>query len=277
MYAPVVLGSARVSFSDAKLGIDTGRDVVYAAPINDTAVPVDWQQASRIDAPPSALRREPESAEAQFGSLPSAAQAPKSYSAWQKAFAQWLAQNERLELLRHAATKLTSRVDESERDFRTRVHEALREARDRDVDAVRAKFAPKRTALEDKIRRAETAVEREQQQASQQKTQTMLSAGAAMIGALLGKKTLSASNLGRATTAARGMGRSMKESEDVKRAAAQVETLRQQLADFDESVKEATQEVSARYDAQVEIEKIALAPKRGQIAIQFVALGWDPR
>ena len=105
----------------------------------------------------------------------------------------------------------------------------------------------------------------------------MLSAGAAMIGALLGKKTFSVGNLGRATTAARGMGRSMKESDDVKRAAAQVETLKQQLADFDETIKTETQEVAARYDAEVQIEKVALAPKRGQVTVQFVALGWDPR
>jgi hypothetical protein len=276
-YVPVVLGSARVTFSDAKLGIDTGRDVVYSTPVTDTAVAVDWQQASRIETSASALRRDPESADAQFASLPSAAQGPKSYAAWQKAFAQWLAQTERVELLRHGATKLTSRVDESERDFRTRVHEAMREARDKEVDAVRAKYAAKRESLAEKVRRAETAVEREQQQASQHKTQTMLSAGAAMIGALLGKKTLSASNLGRATTAARGMGRTMKETEDVKRAAAQVETLRQQLSDFDETVKAATQDVASKYDAPIELETVTLAPKRGQIAVQFVALGWDPR
>jgi hypothetical protein len=276
-YVPVVLGSARVSFSDAKLGIDTGRDVLYAAPIKDAAVPVEWAEAARVELSPSGLRRQPESAESTFAALPSAAQQPKNYAAWQKAFSQWLSQNERIELLRHAPTKLTARVDETERDFRTRVHEAMREARDREVDAVRAKFATKRAALEEKIRRAEGTVQREEQQASQQKTQTMLSAGAAMIGAFFGKKTLSATNLGRATTAARGMGRSMKETEDVKRASAQVETLRQQLVAFDETVTEATQEVAARYDAEIAIEKLALAPKRGQVTVQFVALGWDPR
>ena len=276
-YMPVVIGSARVSFSDAKLRIDMGRDVLYATAIKDAAVPVEWAEASRVELASSALRRQPESPESRFAALPSAAQQPKNYAAWQKAFSQWLSQNERIELLRHAPTKLTARVDEAERDFRTRVHEAMREARDKDVDAVRAKFATKRAALEEKIRRAEGAVQREEQQASQQKTQTMLSAGAAMIGAFFGKKTLSATNLGRATTAARGMGRSMKEAEDVKRASAQVETLRQQLVAFDEGVTEATHDVAAKYDAEIQIETVALAPKRGQVSVQFVALGWDPR
>ena len=33
----------------------------------------------------------------------------------------------------------------------------------------------------------------------------------------------------------------------------------------------------ARYDAAPQLETVSLAPKRGQVAVQFVALGWDPR
>ena len=41
-YSPVILGAARVAFADAKLGIDVARDVLYATPISDNAIPVDW-------------------------------------------------------------------------------------------------------------------------------------------------------------------------------------------------------------------------------------------
>jgi hypothetical protein len=73
------------------------------------------------------------------------------------------------------------------------------------------------------------------------------------------------------------MGRSMKEKEDVKRAAEHVAALRRQLEAFDESVREETQAIAARYQGAPEIEAITIAPKRGQAAVQFVALGWDPR
>ena len=127
------------------------------------------------------------------------------------------------------------------------------------------------------MRKAEAAVEREQQQASEQKTQTVLSVGAAAIGALFGRKTMSSGTLGRATTAARGMGRSMKEAGDVKRATETVDAVRQQLEAFDAMVVEQTQEIAAKYDAPLDIERVPLTPKRGQIAVQFVALGWRPR
>ncbi len=48
-YSPVVLGAARVSFGDTKLGIDEVRDVVYAAPFGSGAVAVDWTTATAVD------------------------------------------------------------------------------------------------------------------------------------------------------------------------------------------------------------------------------------
>jgi hypothetical protein len=275
VYRPVALGGARVTFTDTKLGIDTSRDVLFAAPITNNPVPVDWEHATEVSGT-AALQREPATG-ARFADVPPAALKPKNYEAWQQAFSRWLGQSQRIELRRHRQTKLTSTVGESEREFHARVQDALRETRDAEVEAVQKKFAAKRQTLADRLRRAEGAVDREQQQASQQKTQTMVSMGAAALGALFGRKTFSTGTLGRATTAARGMGRSMKEKEDVKRAAENVAALRQQLEAFDESVREETRAIAARYQDAPEIEAITIAPKRGQVAVQFVALGWDPR
>lgn len=276
VYAPAALGGARITFTDTKVGVASSRDVIFAAPITAGPVPVDWQQGEEVAGPANSLKREPAPG-AGFAALPPAALQPKSYAAWQKTFGQWLAQSQRLELLRHRETKLTSAVGESERDFRARVLDALREARDAEVDAVRRKFSVKRETLAERLRKAEEAVQREQQQASQQKTQTALSMGAAALGALFGRKVLNTGTLGRATTAARGVGRSMKEADDVKRAAQNVEALRQKLAAFDETVLEQTTAVAARYDAPPAFEAVTIAPKRGQVAVQFVALGWEPR
>ena len=277
VYSPVVVGAARVSFTDPKLAVQESRDVVYAAPIESGPLPVDWQTAERIEIAPADLRHDPPSPDAKYEPVPPAAQQKRNYAAWQKSFSQSLSQTERLELFRHRATKLTSTGGESERDFVARVQDTRRAARDADVEAIRRKFGSKRDTLAERLRKAEAAVDREQQQASDQKTQTMLSVGAAAIGALFGRKAMSSGTLGRATTAARGMGRSMKEAGDVKRANETVEAVREQLEAFDAMVLEQTQEVAAKYDVPVDIERVPLTPKRGQIEVQFVALGWRPR
>ena len=275
VYTPVVLGGARVTFADAKLGVDVTKDVLVAAPFSEGAVPVDWATAFDLRIEPAQLLRAPE-AGAAFATLPAAAVDPRNYPKWEKSFLRWVAQYERIEVLRHAGTKLTSRPAETERDFRIRVQEASRVARDTAVDAVRRKFAARRAALEDRVRKAEAAVTREAEQASEQKVQTAVSLGATVLGALLGRKAVSTSTLGRATTAARGVSRTMKQAGDIKRATENRDAVQRQLGQLDEQIAAETTAIAAGYEAEPVLERIEVAPKRGQVAVQFIGLGWIP-
>jgi hypothetical protein len=273
-YTPVALGIARVTFGDAKLKISETREVVAVAPIGAGAVPVDWSQAEILDISSSDLQTEPAEG-ATFDPVPKAAAVAKNYAAWQKAFVAWVAGSQTLDLHRHAGLKLTSQAGESERDFRIRVQNAQREARDAEVEALRRRFAEKRARLEERMRRAEQGVSREQEQASAAKVQTAVSMGATVLGALLGRKTFSASTLGRATTAARGVGRASKEQDDVKRAQENVDVAKKALDELDATIAEETAAIAARFDAAAEsLETVSVAPKRGQVLVQSVALGW---
>ena len=275
LYSPVALGAARIGFSDSKLGIDTMRDVAYAAPITAGALAVDWDAARALGVTIGALGRNPEDA-ASFEAIPPAAAQPKNYAAWEKSFKQWLGQNERLEVLRHRESGLTSRPEETEGEFRVRVQDAARATRDEAVEALRQKYAGKQEALAERLRRAEAVVTRESEQSSQQKVQAAVSIGATLFGALFGRKAISTGTLGRATTAARGMGRTMKEAGDVQRASESVEAVRRQINQLDDRLREETQAVVATFDRPPVFEQVTLLPKRGQVSVQLVALGWDP-
>ena len=276
-YRPVALGLAKVTFADAKLKISETRDVVAAAPIADGAVAVDWDGAEILDVAAADLGTSAP-AGATFDPLPAAATNAKNYGAWQKAFTAWLGSGQKLDLLRHAGLKLTAASGESERDFRVRVAAAQREKRDAEVDAVRRTYAEKRARLETALRRAQQGVQRQQDEASQARLQTAVSLGATVLGALLGRKTLSATNLGRATTTVRGAGRAYKESEDVGRAQQDVGAAQKALDDLDAQIAEETAGIAARYEADAgNVETVSLTPKRGQIVIQAVGLGWRPQ
>jgi len=275
VYSPVVLGAARLGFSDAKLGVDATRDVMFAAHIGTGPIAVDWAAASRLDVALADLERQPQNG-ASFQMVPSAASQPKSYPAWEKAFKQWLTQNERVELFRHRETGLISRPDETEGDFKVRVHDGARASRDQAVEAVRQKYAAKRAALAERLRRAESATARESEQSTQQKIQTAVSIGATLMGALFGRKAISVGNLGRATTAARGVGRTMKEAGDVQRASETADAVRAQVKELDDQVRVETQTIAAAFDSPPVLERVTLLPGRGQVSVQLVALGWDP-
>ena len=90
-----------------------------------------------------------------------------------------------------------------------------------------------------------------------------------------GRKTFSASTLGRATTAVRGVGRASKERDDVKRAQENVDVAKTALEELDATIAEETAAIAARFDAAAgALETVSVAPKRGQVLVQAVALGW---
>jgi len=271
---PVVYGSANVRFLDTKLKLDATRLVTWTAPISDGAVAVDWESAAALDMAPELLERDAPD-DATYAAVPAPALKAKNYDAWSKQFVTALTTKEVLDVLRSPSTGETSRPDESERDFRARLQQVSREERDRTLDALRRKYAPRQAALEEKKRRALTKVERESEQASGQKLQTMISVGATLMGALMGRKAITASTLGRATTAARGMSRTMKESGDIADAQKEVQVIEQQQQDLEDELKLETATLEAAGDPATEtFERIEVKPKRTNVAVKLVALLW---
>src|SRR6185503_21338871 len=134
--------------------------------------------------------------------------------------------NQKLELFRSPSSKQTSKAGESERNFRIRLGDIGREQRDRAAEQLRKKYAPKLAALEDRIRRAEQMKEKQAQQARTQHVQTAISLGATLLGAFLGRKTISATTVEKAATTARRAGRSIQEAKEVGLAEENVEALR---------------------------------------------------
>ena len=271
----MILGTADVRFADTKKGIDEMRQVSLVTPLTSEAIPVSWERARPADFDPSDLETElPQGA---FRELPGAASKAKNYADWTKGFVSWLSSNETLDIYKSPSLGLVSNAGESEGDFRVRLQQAARERRDAEVTRLRQKYAPKVAQLQERLRRAQQSVEKEQQQSSEQKTQAAISIGASVLGALFGRKTLSASNVGRATTAARGMGRIARESQDIARAQQNVAAIQEQLSELEASVQAEIAGLDATYHPQTEpLDTVSLTPKRAGIQIKLVALVWVP-
>ncbi|TKB77650.1 MAG: ATP-binding protein [Nitrospira sp.] len=276
VYAPMLLGSSQIRFSDSKSGVDSTQDVTVVAPIADGPVAVDWGKATVADLAVADLERDPEET-AQFHALPASASKAKSYSDWNKDFGGWLFRTQKVELFKSPSAKEVSKPGESERDFRVRLQQAGREQRDKGAETLRQKYASKMAMLQDRIRRAELAREKQQAESRSSQVQAAISVGASILGAFLGRKTISASNIGRATTAVRSAGRVMKESKDVGAAEENVAALQQQLADLEAQFKSESDSLSASTDPLNEkLETISIKPTKANIAVKLVALAWTP-
>ena len=274
-YQPRVLGVAKLHFVDAKAALDTWVTRAYLAPFAPLGG-ANWEQAAVADDISAELDREPAAA-ASFAEMPAAALNPKSYAAWSRELETVIFQTATLDLMTHPELKLASAPGEAEGDFRVRVSERLREARDTDVAKLKAKYAPKLQTLSDQLRRASERVAREKAQAGQQKLNTALSIGATVLGALFGRGMRSAGSVGRATTAARSASRIGKEQADVARATENAEVLQERMdalqAQFDAEVAALREPVAP--DA-LEIQKRAVRPRKADIAIATLGLCWTP-
>jgi hypothetical protein len=275
-YQPMLVGAAKVRFTDAKSKVDDAQDVVFLTPIVDEAIPVDWEAAQ--DAGFSLKDLEKGSARgAMFGDLPSPAAKARNYTAWSRDFADWVYGSQKLDLLRSPSTGQVSKPGEAEREFRVRLQQAAREQRDEMADTMRKKYASKIAALEEKIRKAQQTVEKEASQAKQAQMQTALSVGATLLGAFMGRKKLGASTVSKATTAFRGVGRSMEQQGDVGRAKETVETYTKQLEELNAQFKEETDALENKIDPTTEVlESVTLKPKKSDIDVQLVSLVWAP-
>jgi hypothetical protein len=274
VYQPMVLGAATVRFADSKAGVNESQDLVVAAFITDAAVPVSWEGATVLDIPVADLEATP-GPPGEWGALPPVAAKPKSYEGWSRDLAAWLYGNRRLELFRDPSSRAVSKPGEGEREFRVRLREAFRSERDASVEALRKKYAAKRAALEERLRRAQQAQARESEQATQRGVQAAISLGATILGGLLGRKTISATNIGRATTAARDAGRIFKERGDVARAQESVAAVQEDLAALERELQTEVAALETRAEAE-RLESVAIRPKKTDVRVQLCALAWMP-
>jgi hypothetical protein len=275
LYQPALLAKANVHFANARLGVDSWQAVAVMAQANETAPEDPWPQAEVLEEEPE-LETSP-AAEAQFAPLPPAMAKGRSYTAWATALKNYLYRNHTLTVFQSRAPKASSSPGESESDFRLRLSQQAREQRDAAIEALREKYAAKLAAAEEKIRRAQQKVEREKAQASQSTFSAMVSAGGSILGALLGKKRISAANVGRAATSARAAGRAMQQRGDVSLATEDVERQRQMYDDLEAKVQAEIDKLHASTAPEaLVIDSVEMRPKKSEISVDRVSLVWLP-
>lgn len=279
-YKPMIAGAAKLQFVDAKAGVDETRELLFLAPAKDDAVGVNWDEATESDLTVADLEKQP-AENATFAPLPEIAGKAKSYQKFNKDFSAYLFRTQKIDLFRSPSLKQLSKVGESERDFRIRLQQAAREERDTLAEELRRKYAPKLATLEERRRKAAQAQEKEAQQASSQKMESMISIGTAVLGGVLGafmgrKSVVSATNINKAVSAVKSVNKIRKESSDVDRAGETVEAIDAQIAALNQQFEADVAAAQGQVDPAAEqFEQVTVRPKKTAITVSLVALVWS--
>ncbi len=269
VYTPMISGFAQVRFYEPKAKVDVTSEQAFLTPISDNPLPVNWDDSEKAEIKISDLQKTP-AEELPFTDLPSAALVRKNYAEWEKDFSDWLFRTQKLQLLKSTCLNQLSLPGEVERDFRVRLQQGAREKRDEQVTKLREKYSSVFTRMDEKIRRAQIALDQQKAQASGQKYQVVASIGEAILGSFLGRKSIT-----RATRTTREMTRSMKESKDKENAEKNLKTLQQEKSKLETQFQSEVTQMETKTDPLAEkLENVSISPSKTNIKVQIVALVW---
>lgn len=278
VYRAALHAVARLHYVRATNDVDTWEDLALLALLPDDdqpQLPAAIWEAARVYRPEALALCEGEPPTAQFASLVAAATKPRSIASWTRALAGYLYQSHPLTLWRNPASGEVSRPGESAGEFRVRAAQVLREARDKNVDRLRAKHATALARLDAQIARAQAMAERERDELAESQSRGAVDLGVAVLGAIFGRGSRGGA-VGRAATAARGAARTRKASEDVGRADESVESLRARRAELMAVIEQEVAQLQSPGEAAQSLEAIEVRARKGDISVSPVGLVWTP-
>ena len=275
-YYPRLVAATDVAFTNARYKVDERREATYAVEFDDGPVAVDWDNAEAMPLAASALDSEPVP-DSGVAECPDSALKATNYTKWEKALQRWIRQNETISLYRSPKYRLLSDPGETEAEFRIRLQQVASEQRDQAIAKLRQRYASKATTLENRLLRAEQAIQREEQQSTTRKFDTAISFGTAILGAVLGRKKLSSTTANKMGTAIRKAGSARKEAGDVARAKQTAAKVRSDLEALNQQLESEVDALDTAFDAQLEeLVETPIRPKTTDIHISVIGLGWFP-
>ncbi len=107
--------------------------------------------------------------------------------------------------------------------------------------------------------------------------QSVLNIGTSVLGALLGNKIASKSNIAKASTAARGLGRAAAERGDVARATESLQELILEKERIESECQEEVDAIASRFSAEnLALEEVDIPLRKSDTRVKLIGLVWVP-
>lgn len=131
--------------------------------------------------------------------------------------------------------------------------------------------------LEDRHRRAQQAVEKQQAQSKQKKLDAAVSTGSAILGALFGSKKITATSVSKVGTAMRSANRAMQSGTTIEQAQETLQAVEAQLLELEAELQREVDKVADTYNVLEEtLEEVVIRPTATNMTVHLLALAWTP-
>ena len=276
IYRPALMARGQLHYVRSTWKTDKWEEKTYLAQITGDQTPDEvWDEAEEV-LEKLDFYREPDG-EAEFAKLPSDMQKVKNYKRWEKEFKEFMYKDLPITLQKCKSLKMFSEAGETPGEFRVRLEQQASERRDEETEKLRKRYASKFTTIRDRIRRAEDKVEKEEEEYKSSRMNSVLSVGTTLMGALLGRKTVSVTNARRAQSSMRSFGRSSKQKSDIGRAQENLEDLHVKYEDLETEFKDEVAQLEEKLSVDnLEFEELILPPRKSDLSVEQFAVVWLP-
>lgn len=272
-YDAQILGMAAINFVDDKRSVRQQQEIAMLVAAPSGSGLVRWDQASPLDLGHDDLASQPEE-EAVFGETPATINTARKLAALSSDLADYLFRNQSYPLFYSPPLKVYSMPGEDERAFKIRLQQVAREQRDGEVDKLAAKVETKLNSLQEKLRREEIGLQKDQTAYDARKQQEMLSAGDSLLSLFGGRRRVT-SALGSASQKRQMTARAKQE---VLASQETIARLNQEIADLQAELESISQNAADRWSqAQDQIEPYAVRPRKSDVSVQRLAVAWTPQ
>ncbi len=275
VFEPWLAAQGSVRFFNAKRNIDEVIDISTRIYLEGNFSEPDWELSEET---PYQFAELEQSAPAgsNYYPLPAPFARLRDLRTYTRSLSNYLYQNKKLELYRVAELKLESQPGESISDFKVRLSDKLREIKDEQITKLEEKYRVKQQRLEKRIDRAVQKISKEKADVKTKTTDTILSVGAAVLGAFFGRKSVSVSTISKASTGIKNAGRLAREKGEVKHAEEALVKLQEEVEALTTEIEEKTSELAERYEVEnFEIETFSIKPRRSDIFDLELCILWE--
>jgi len=275
VFEPWLAAAASIRFYNGARNIDIVEEKTVRLYLDETFSTPDWASAEDCPCPLGQCAGQAPTNSCYY-TLPEALVRLKDLGGLARSFSDHLYHNSRLELFRVAALKLESGPGEQLGDFKVRLADLLRERKDAEVEKLRQSYGMRQQRLEDRIGVAMGRVEKEKADVAAKTADTVISFGAAVLGAFLGRRAVSATTVSKAATGIRSAGRVAREKGDVQRAEVEVQALQQELNGLAAELEAKAMALADTFNPEsYAIESFAVKPRRSDVFNVRLALLWE--
>ncbi len=272
-FYPYMYGHVELRFYNLKRDIDSVEDIFLKLELRDDVKSINWKDSVEDEEPQFTSKA---NSSAKYASLPDIILGEKNLNTWKKELSNFIYNTKRLELYSCKALKIESKNGQSKQDFMLEIQDILKEKEDEKVEKIKSSFQTKYDRLQDKLQRLEFKLEKEKSDVTTKATDTFIGIGMTVLGAIFGRKALSASTISRGASAIKKGKSILTERNDVKNTIALMDNVKEDMSNLQDSLQDEIDKTDDQFNINnYEISNIAIKPRRSDVCVEDIAVLWE--